>query len=320
MGRYVGKRLLQVVPTIACFLLIAFLLVHLSPGDPVLALAGEHGDQAYYEFMRSKFGLDKPLHEQLFVYVGNVFRGDLGVSFIRGRPVSDVIGEHVGATYLLTVSAMLFSTVAGLALGVLAASRPGGLRDLAVSGMTLGFYATPVFWIGQLALFTLALRAGVLPVQGMTSPGGSPSGFAGVIDVGRHLLLPAVVLGLQEVAAVARLTRIGMIEELESDYVRTARAKGLPELVVIGKHGLRRTLLPVMTVVGHRTGHLLAGAVVVEAVFGWPGIGRLLLSAMQTGDSPVLLGIFLLVAFSVVAANLVTDLAYGLLDPRVAYV
>jgi len=319
IGRYVGRRLLQVLPTVAGILLIGFLLLHLAPGDPVLALAGEHGDAAYYAFMREKFGLDRSLPQQLATYVGNVLRGDLGVSYIQGRPVVDVIAERLGATLLLTASALVLSSAAGILLGLLAASRSGGPRDVTVSAGALGLYAAPVFWIAQLALLTLSLRIGLFPVQGMTRPGGAPAGLAGVLDVARHLTLPVLVLASQEIAAVTRLTRIGLIEELASDHIRTARAKGLAERFVVGTHALRRALLPVVTVIGGRVGHLLSGAVVVEVVFGWPGLGRLLLSAMQTRDSPVLLGIFLLVAFSVVIANLLTDLAYGWLDPRIAY-
>lgn len=317
--RYLGRRLLQVVPVVAGIVLIGFMLLHVAPGDPVVALAGESGDAEYYAFMREKFGLDRPLPEQLVTYVGNLLKGDLGVSYLQGRPVVDLIGERVGGTLLLGAAALLISTPAGIALGVLAASRPGGVRDVAVTTGTVGLFAAPVFWVAQLALLVLALGAGLFPVQGMTSPGGAPPGFAGVLDVSRHLALPALVLASQEIAVVARLTRVGMLEELAGDHIRTARAKGLGEFVVMTRHALRRAMLPVLTVIGSRVGHLLSGAIVVEVVFGWPGLGRLLLTAMQTRDYPILLGIFLLIAFSVVLINLLTDLAYVRLDPRIAY-
>lgn len=317
--RYAGWRLLQVVPTCAGIVLVGFLLVHLAPGDPVLALAGQNGNAEYYAFMRDKFGLDEPLTTQLATYAGNVVQADFGISYVQGRPVLDAILERLPATLLLTGTALAISTVVGVALGVLAASRPHGARDIGVSTVALGLYAAPVFWIGQLAVLVLALRLGAFPVQGMTTARGDATGWAQVADVAHHLALPALVLASQEVAAVARLTRAGLLDELARDHIRTARAKGLAERTVLLKHGLRRPLLPVVTVIGGRVGQLVAGAVVVEVVFGWPGIGQLLLSAMQNRDAPIILGIFFLVAVAVVLANLVTDFAYVWLDPRIRY-
>jgi len=316
--RYIGWRLAQVVPSVAGIVLVGWLLIHLAPGDPLVALAGQSGDEAYYAFMREKFGLDRPLHEQLVTYASNVLRGDLGVSYTRGRPATEVVLERVPATLLLTATALVLSSVAGVALGVIAASRPRGWRDLLVNGAALGLYAAPVFWVAQLAVLTLALRLRFFPVQGMSGVA-TTTGLASVLDLARHLVLPAVVLATQETAVVARFTRAGLLEELARDYVRTARAKGLSQSRALLRHALRRALLPVATVVGARVGHLVSGAIVVEIVFGWPGLGRLLLSATQTRDAPVLLAIFFLVAFSVILANLATDIVYALLDPRIRY-
>jgi peptide/nickel transport system permease protein len=316
---YVGRRLAQVVPAVAGILLVGFLLIHLAPGDPVLALAGEHGDAEYYGFMRAKFGLDRPLPEQLATYAGNVVRGDLGVSYVQGRPAAAIIAERIPATLLLTAGALVVSTIVGIAVGAYAAARAHGLRDLAVNTTALTLYAAPVFWVGQVALLVLGLHAGWFPVQGMTSAEGDAQGLGAVLDVAHHLALPVLVLASQEVAAIARLTRAGLLEELGRDYVRTALAKGLSQPQALHRHALRRALLPVLTVIGGRVGHLVSGAVVVEIVFGWPGLGRLLLAAMQTRDVPILLGVFLVVATSVVLANLLTDLAYGWLDPRIRY-
>lgn len=317
--RYLARRLLQLVPTAAGIVLGAFLLVEIAPGDPVLALAGEHGNEEYYQFMREKFGLDEPLPERFTTFAGNLATGDLGRSYTQGRPVMDMIVERLPNTLLLAGSALVLSTAGGIALALFATSRKHRLRDLSVSGATLTLYAMPVFWTGQLALLFFAARLGWFPIQGMTTAGSDASGFAYVLDVAHHLALPALILALQEVAAVARLARAGLLEELEADHVRTARAKGLPERVVRRRHALRRALLPVVTVVGARAGHIFTGAVIVEVVFGWPGIGRLLLDAVQVRDTPVLLGIFLLVALAVVVVNLITDLVYAWLDPRVRY-
>ncbi len=317
--RYVGLRLAQVPPTVAGIMLVGFLLIHLAPGDPVLALAGDNGDAAYYAFMRAKFGLDEPLPTQLAVYAGNVVRADFGTSYVQGRPAMDAILERLPATALLAGTALVLSTVVGIALAVLAASRPRGARDIAVSGLSLGLYAAPAFWVGQLAVLSLALGLGAFPVQGMTTARVSATGWALVLDVAHHLVLPALVLAAAELAAVTRLGRSGLVEELRRDHIRTARAKGVPEGSVLLKHGMRRAMLPVVTVIGDRTGHLVAGAVVVEVVFGWPGIGQLLLSSMQNRDAPIVLGIFMIVAVTIVLANLLTDLAYTWLDPRIRY-
>lgn len=317
--RYVVRRLLQLAPTTATILLVGFLLVHLAPGDPVLALAGENGDAEYYAFVREKFGLDEPLPTQLATYAANVLRGDLGTSYVQGRPVVDVIVERLPATLLLTGSAVVLSTVVGLGIGVFTATRRRRWPDVSVTVATLALYAAPVFLLGQLAILLLGLRLGWFPVQGMSDARTSATGFAHVVDVAHHLALPALALASQELAAVARLSRVGLRDELERDHIRTARAKGVTETSVLLKHGLRRAMLPVVTVLGGRVGHLVAGAVVVEVVFGWPGLGRLLVTAMQTRDAPIVLGVFLLVAVTVVVANLLTDLVYAWLDPRVRY-
>ncbi len=317
--RYVLRRLAQVVPTTAAILVLGFLLIHLAPGDPVLALAGQNGDAEYYAFVREKFGLDESLPRQLATYVGNVVRGDLGTSYVQGRPVSQVIGERLPATLLLTSTALVVSTAVGIGVGVFAATRRRRWPDVTVSLTTLTLYAAPVFLLGQLAILLLALRLGWFPVQGMTDADGPATGIGHVLDVAHHLALPALALASQEIAAVARLSRIGLLDELARDHIRTARAKGVSERAVVLRHALRRALLPVVTVLGGRVGHLVAGAIVVEVVFGWPGLGRLLVTAMQNRDAPIVLGVFLLVAVTVVVANLLTDLVYAFLDPRVRY-
>ncbi|MDQ4127922.1 MAG: ABC transporter permease [Actinomycetota bacterium] len=316
---YVARRVLQVPPALFGIVTLTFFLVHLAPGDPVLALAGESGDAAYYERMRARFGLDRPLPEQFVDYLANVARGDLGISYVHGRPVAEVILERLPATLLLVCVALAVSSVAGVALGALAAARPHGLSDATVRVITLLGYATPVFWLGQLALLTLALGLGWFPVQGMSDSQQAATGLGHALDVAHHLALPALVLAMQEVTLVAQLMRRSLLGEMGKAYVRTARAKGLSGRRVLLHHAMRNSLLPTVTIVGGRLGFLFSGAVLVEVVFAWPGLGRLLLSAVQTRDYPVLLGMFMLVAFGVVVANLVTDLLYGWLDPRIRY-
>lgn len=316
---HLRRRLLQIIPTVAGIVAVAFVLVHAAPGDPVLALAGEFGDADYYAAMRERFGLDRPLLEQFVRYFGRVLRGDFGVSYVHGRSAMAVIADRLPATLLLAGTALVLSAVVGTALGVFAARRRGRAGDAIVTGTVLALFAAPVFWLGQLALLTLALRLGWFPVQGMVTAGSDATGLARILDVARHLALPAIVLASHQVAAVARLTRAGLVEELDMDYVRTARGKGLSERRVVWIHALRRAALPVVTLIGGRLGYLLGGAAVVEIVFGWPGVGRLLLSSIEARDLPILFGLFFIVGLSVVLANLLTDLAYTRLDPRIRY-
>jgi len=317
-ARYLLRRLAQVVPAVAGILVITFVAVHTAPGDPVLALAGEHGDAAYYAFIREKFGLDRPLPEQLLVYVGRVISGDLGLSFVHGRPVAAVVAERLPATLLLIGTALVLSTTTGVALGVLAARRAGRPSDLALRTGALLAHAMPSFWLAQMAAIVLALGTGWFPVQGLTDARRAFTGWRYALDVAHHLVLPVLVLAASELALTTRLVRTGVLEALATDYARTARAKGLPERSVV-RHALRNALLPIVTVIGSRAGLVVTGAVLVETVFAWPGLGQLLLSSIQTRDVPVLLGLFLLASVSVIAANLLTDLAYAWLDPRIRY-
>lgn len=319
MRRYVVRRVLQIVPAVAAIVVVAFALVHAAPGEPVLALAGEFGDAEYYADMRQRFGLDRPIPERLLTYASRVARGDFGDSYRYGRPATEVILERLPATVLLTGTALVLSSVLGVFVGIFAAVRRGSWSDVVASSAVLTLFAAPVFWLGQLAILGLAFPTGWFPLQGMTSAGSDPTGLRAAGDVARHLVLPALVLAAPQLAAVSRLTRAGLARELDSDHVRTARGKGLDERRVVLRHGLRGALLPVMTVIGGRLGFLLSGAVVVEVVFAWPGVGRLLLGSVEARDLPVLMGLFFLVAFSVLVANLLTDLLYARLDPRIRY-
>lgn len=316
-GRFLFRRLVQVVPTVATIVLVGFLLVQIAPGDPVLALAGEHGDAAYYAFMRERFGLDQSLPVQLATYARRVVTGDLGFSYVYGRGTLSVIGERVPATLLLTATALVLAVTVAIPLALIAAWRPHGPRDIGISTLALGFYSAPVFWIGQLAILGFALHLAAFPVHGMISAGSSERGIPRALDVGRHLALPAIVLASQELAVLVRITRSALLDELSRDHIRTARAKGASEVAVMLRHALPRALLPAITVIGARAGHLIAGAVVVEVVFGWPGMGRLLVASLQTRDVPVLLSLFIVIAFAVVMANLVTDLVHAAIDPRI---
>lgn len=317
--RYVLRRLLQVIPTVGVIVTVAFFLTKVAPGDPAEAVAGESASPAQLADLRSELGLDRPMQEQFVRYCGSLLRGDLGTSYVQHRPVSELIRLRIPATLLLTMTALLLSTGAGLALGMIAARRPFGWADLGVSTAALVGYALPVFWLAQLAVLLFAFHLGMLPVQGMTTAGRELTGLASAADIARHLLLPATVLAISEVALLTRMTRSGLLQELGKGYVRTARAKGVAPDVVLRRHALPNALLPVVTVLGSRVGFLISGAILVENVFAWPGLGRLLVESAERQDYPVVLGMVLLVTFALVVANLLTDLAYALIDPRIAY-
>jgi peptide/nickel transport system permease protein len=317
--RYALRRLLQVIPTLAVILATTFLLAHAVPGDPAEALAGDGADPIQIAAVREELGLDRPLVDQFLGYSGSVLSGDLGTSYVHRRPVAQLIRERIPATLLLTGTAMALSTVGGLAFGMIAARRPFGWVDLGVSTAALVGYALPVFWLAQLAVLAFALGLGVLPVQGMENAGLDLRGLDRVLDIARHLVLPSLVLAASEVALLTRMTRAGLLQEQGKGYIRTADAKGLERSQVLRRHALPNALLPVVTLLGTRVGFLISGAVLVENVFAWPGLGRLLVESAQSRDYSVVLGMVLLVTFALVVANLVTDLAYARIDPRIAY-
>jgi peptide/nickel transport system permease protein len=315
---YVARRVAQLVPALAAILVITFTLVHVAPGDPVGTFAGEYADEEMRAAIREQWGLDRPMWSQLLTYAGRLVRGDLGDSYVYGRPVTTIIGERLPATVLLAGTALVMSLVWGLLLGLVAARRPSGVLDTTVTTSSLLVNAVPSFFLAQLAILLIGLRWGV-PFVGMTDSRVDYRGFEHVVDVGRHLALPAVVLALSEVTLVARLTRTGLVNEMAAPYTRTAEAKGLAADVVLSRHALRNASLPLITVVGARVGFLFSGAVIIETVFSWPGVGGLLVDAANSGDRPMTLGLVLMVATSVLITNLVTDLVYAWVDPRIRH-
>ncbi|GIV98148.1 MAG: peptide ABC transporter permease [Herpetosiphonaceae bacterium] len=319
LGFYVARRLLQAVPLVLGVLVITFVLIHVAPGDPITILAGDGGDAAYYEEMRARFGLDRPLPEQLVRYIAEVARGNFGYSFRYQQPVYNVVFAHVPATLLLMGTALLLSTSLGLLLGTLAALRSRSPLDHSITAGTSAIDAIPVFWLGQLLMLAFAVKLGVFPIQGMRSVRYDYTGIRGVLDILHHLALPALTLALAQLALIARLTRTSLRQVLAEDFIRTARAKGLAERMVLWRHALRNALLPIVTVIGGHIGVLLTGAALTETIFAWPGLGRLLLDSVLSRDYPLIMAIFILVSAMVVLANLLTDLIYTLLDPRVRY-
>ena len=320
MTRFILRRLFEAAPLLLAVIVVNFLIIHLAPGDPVQALVGDFpAPPEYVQHIREQFGLDQPLWKQLVSYLMQVLHGDLGYSFANRRPVADLLVERLANTLILTVTALVFATLVGITLGVSAARKPRSWRDNLVTTASLLGFSIPVFWLGQILILLFAVQLGWLPAQGMTSARESFHGLAYAADLASHLILPALALSLRYLVSTARLTRASMIEAMGSDYIMTARAKGVPASRVLYVHALPNALLPVVTSVGYNFGYVLAGSALVETVFSWPGLGRLLFDAMLARDTPVILGIFLVGAGAAVLANLLTDLAYGWLDPRIRY-
>jgi peptide/nickel transport system permease protein len=305
MTTYIVRRLLTVIPTLLGVLLAVFLMVRLAPGDPAQLLAGEFATPETLADIRQRFGLDQPWHVQLGLYAANVVRGDLGQSVRTRKPVTYELRQYFPNTLRLTLGAMLVALLIGIPAGIIAATRPGTIFDLlAMLGALIGV-SMPVFWFGLMAILIFSVQLGWFPVAG-----------TGTLW---HLVLPAITLGTGTAAILARMTRSAMLEVLSQDYIRTARAKGLAGRVVVFKHALRNALIPVVTITGLQFGGLLEGAVITETVFAWPGIGQLLVGSILARDYPVVQGAVLLIAVVFILINLIVDLLYGAIDPRIRY-
>lgn len=300
----VGRRLAATVPTLAGVLVVAFLLLNVAPGDPVLAMVGERADSATIAGLRAQLHLDDPLPVQFGHYVWNVLRGDLGRSYITRRPIAQDLAERFPKTAELALAAMALATAIGVSAGALAALRPGGRFDRGVMLAAYLAVSFPVYWVGLLLILLFAVALRWLP----------PSGYGGL----SFLALPALTLGMRSIAVLARMTRSAMQEVLASDFIRTARAKGLPELAVVARHALRNALIPVITVLGLDTGSYLTGSILTETIFSWPGLGRYVLTAIERRDLPAVQGSILFMSVLFVAVNLLTDILYAKADPRIA--
>lgn len=316
---YTRRRLLQGIPTVLLIVTGNFFLLHLAPGDPADVLAGEAG-AATEEFMaqlRAQFGLDQPLHLQYFNYLLRTLTFDLGYSFRYGETNFRLILDRMGATLLLMGCAVAISILMGSALGLLAAIRRGTVTEAMILLGAVLAYAAPTFWLGLMLIVLFAIKLNWLPTSGIVTVGAGYTGLHYALDVGRHLILPAATLALFYIALYTRLMRASVLENLGQNYVVTARAKGLPPRRIIFRHVLRNAILPVLTMAGVQIGGMLGGSVVVESVFGWPGLGLLAFDALFARDLNLLLGILFLGSILVVLANLLVDLAYAIIDPRV---
>jgi peptide/nickel transport system permease protein len=317
--RYIALRLVKTALTVIAVVVLSFFLIRLAPGDAATVMAGQSGyaDEAFINSLRAEYGLDQPLPVQFWKYVQAVAHGDLGTSYERRQPVLAVIMERLPNTLLLDAFALVIAIVGGVWLGSMAARRPGSARDNAVSVLAMLFYAVPQFWLGMMMVLLFAVWFAILPPFGIETMGADYTGLARIGDVAEHMILPGVTLALYYMASYARLTRAAMIDVSDQDFVKTARAKGISERQVARRHILRNALIPLVTYAGLQASLLVGGSVLIENVFSWPGVGTLAYDAVQGRDNPLLLGIFIVTAILVSLFNLVTDIAYSIVDPRV---
>ncbi|MEM3397833.1 MAG: ABC transporter permease [Nitrososphaerota archaeon] len=313
---FIIKKLVQYIPMMFAVIIITFILVNMAPGDPIFILVGEVGDEEFVRAARARLGLDKPLHERFLIYVSSILKGDLGYSYLRSEPVAKLIIDRIPATLLLVLTAMFFSALVGIIIGTIAAAKRG-ILDVSLSTFSLVGISIPYFWLGQIILVIFAVKLGLFPLGGMVTVGRNYQGIDHILDVIHHLVLPVMTLAIFNLAYTTKITRGSVLEALTQDYIITARSKGLPESKVIFKHALRNALIPVVTYTGFNTGVLLIGAILTETVFAWPGMGSLLYDSIRLRDYPVILGIFIYGSIIIIIANLIVDILYGLLDPRI---
>lgn len=316
---YILSRVFKAILVLIAIAVLNFVLIHAAPGDPAAVMAGEAGaaDEIFLQQLKEKFGLDQPYHVQLWSYLAGILQLDLGFSYRQEMPVAQLIMDRLPATLLLTGTAFVVSILLGVLLGSLAAVRVGRWADSAITTLALLFYATPLFWIALMAILLFSVQLEWLPAYGIETIGADYTGWAKAMDVAQHLVLPAATLGLFFMAVYARMTRASMLETAGQDFVKTAKAKGLAEGPILRRHILRNAMLPVVTLAGLQAGQIVGGAILTETVFAWPGIGRLMFDALLQRDYNLLLGVFLVSSALVLFFNLVTDLLYLVVDPRI---
>ena len=332
MLRFLLTRLTLIIPTFIGMTLLAFFLVRLVPGDPIETMAGERGiDEVRHAALVKEYGFDRPILVQYGIYIARVLHGDLGKSIITQAPVISEFGALFPATIELAVCAIIFALVIGIPAGIIAAVKRNSIFDHGVMATSLTGYSMPIFWWGLLLILLFSVEIGWTPVSGRLAVQyyieprtgfllidsfmwGDKGAFKSAVQ---HLILPAIVLGTNPLAVIARMTRSAMLEVLGEDYIRTARAKGLSQLRVVGIHALRNALIPVITVIGLQVGVLFTGAILTETIFSWPGVGKWLIEAINRRDYPVLQGGMLLLGVVVMVVNLLVDVAYGVINPRI---
>ena len=317
---YAIKRLLQGIPLVLVVVLFCFVVIQLAPGSPLALLGGSDGITPQQQAMlEEQWGLNEPLPKQCLTYFKQMLTFNLGTSYRQSRPVRDIILERLPATLLLMLPALAIAVLLGVSVGMYCSKHMHSIGDGVATILALAGYSVPLFWIGQMLILIFAMKLGWFPVSGMTDVRHTYTGFQHVWDVFRHLVLPGTCLVFYYSAMILRVTRTKMSEVLQADYIKTARAKGMPEQIVIRGHALRNALAPVVTVVGMELGSMVMGATVVESVFGYPGTGRMIYDAVAKRDYPLIAGMFFFISVMVILANILVDILYAVIDPQVRY-
>ncbi|MEA3493087.1 MAG: ABC transporter permease [Candidatus Margulisiibacteriota bacterium] len=319
MRKFIVRRLFQLIPLLIGVSLISFFVMHLAPGDPTALFTDPNIDPSDLARIRANWGLDKPIIVQYFYWLGNAVRGDFGTSYTTGRPVISEVLERLPATLLLMIPSFIITFMITIPLGVISAVKKGGWFDNFVTVLSFAGMATPSFWLGLMLMLLFAVHLDWLPAVGMYDPLLKGGWVARWLDVGRHMILPLTTMTILSLAGITRYQRASMLEVLNQDYIRTARAKGLPERIVIYKHALRNSLIPIVTILGLSLPGLFGGAFIIETIFAWPGMGRLGVMAVFQRNYPLIMGIVILSAMLIMLGNLFADLGYALVDPRIRY-
>jgi len=313
MGKYTIRRLIQMIPVLLIVSIVIFSIIHLIPGDPAEIMAGTNATEEQLISLRHQYGLDEPLWTQYFIWIGNVAKGDLGNSLINGFPVNELIMQRIPATIELAIAAAIIGVVIALPLGIFSALRPGSIIDFTATTFSALSFAIPGFWLSILLVMFFSLNLKILP------PSGRPDFSTQPVEHMKSLIMPALVLGIAMAAKLTRYLRSSMLDELGKDYVRTARGKGLNERATVMRHLMRNSLIPVVTAFGLQMGDLLSGAIIVESIFAWPGIGRLTIQAISWRDYSILQASVMFVVIAFLIINLLTDLTYGFINPQIHY-
>lgn len=320
MKRYVFKRLLLALITIAVALVINFTLIHLAPGSPTQILAGSgHPSPEMEAALTVKYGLDKPLYIQFFSYVKNLLHGDLGNSYVYSQPITTMIIERFGPSSLLALTSALLSAVLGTLLGLVTAPREGSILDRMINAVSYFFYSMPSFWLGLMLILLFSTKFGVLPTSGMESLRANYTGMAHVLDVLKHMILPVGTLTVIQIPVYLRIFRTSVSQTMTEEFITTFRAVGMDEKKIFRRYVFKNSILPTITVFGINLAYTVMGAALIEVVFAWPGIGRLMLDAIGKRDYPLLMGIYLVLSISVALVTVITDLVYAAVDPRIRY-
>lgn len=322
MNQYIFRRILQALPVLFGITIITFTFTELAPGDAVSAMLMEQQGGAVdidVDALREKYGLDQPAPVRYARWLGGILQGNMGIRVRSGVPVAEEIGRRLPATLQLMITAIIFSVLIGIPVGIISALRQYSVGDFVLTGFVFAGISVPGFFAAIAMIYIFAVRLGWFPTGGYGTPGAELGTIAALVDRLHHMALPALVLGIESTAAIMRYTRASMLEVIRQDYMITARSKGLSTLLITMRHALRNALLPVITVIGLRLPSLFGGAIIIETIFNWPGMGTLYMDGVSTRDYPLIMSLVLISAFVIVVSNLITDLVYAIVDPRVRY-